>query len=201
MSPLPKSAILARLTRFLSRRSMPTALRDSQQAQDDEIAAIVGLIAKFAPQRPEDLAAWWTNFEADLGQRNTTRSWPSEGEIAASCKAVSSAPTHRLAEGTEIDANAINARRIKAGDPVGEFWVYGTMAAELLQSRAVTDADLRPYRSSLFFNDREVYGEEEARRMEGERLNRHAEAMRRVGGQAQRPMPIPDKRYVEADDE
>ena len=71
----------------------------------------------------------------------------------------------------------VNANRIKAGEAVGDDYIYGGLAAELLKIRRITENDLRPYRSSMFFADRSLHGEDIAKRKEGERKAKHDAAL------------------------
>lgn len=84
MTSLPID-IMSRLRRFLYRRSVPSFMRGDDQAIEDELAAFLKIIEKFAPREPTAFDEWWARFETDIGKRNITRSWPSEGEIYASC--------------------------------------------------------------------------------------------------------------------
>lgn len=176
-SPLHKQAVAARLNRFLSRRSMPRAIEGREQAIADELDALVATVARYAPQQQDALADWWPKFESDLGERNITRSWPSEGEISASCKAVTATPIRRPANGDEVDPEKINANRIREGLPVGDSWVWGRGAADLIRGGHVTEEHLRPYRSSLFFAECDVVKKPEAQRREAERKQHFAAVM------------------------
>lgn len=76
-----------------------------------------------------------------------------------------------------LDECGIIARRIRAQEPIGEFWLYGVLAEELLRNTDITDEDLHPYRSSAFFTRRDLYGEEAVREWENGRKAFHAEVV------------------------
>lgn len=191
---LHETEIRSRLKRFLDRRSMPKFLEDKPQAISDELGAMTRAISRFAPRG--DMSEWWSRFEADLGERNTTRSWPSEGEVSASCKAVTDRSGPRIAEQGSIDPYAINAKRIQNGEAVGDEWFYGRRAVELIEKGLATEGQLRPYRSALFFQMREVWGEDKAREKEAELIRRHEDAKSEGQRNQRGNLAIPDKRHA-----
>lgn len=195
-SPLHKHAVAARLNRFLHRRTMPKSIEGKPQAIADELDALVSVVARFAPQQQESLADWWPRFESDLGERNATRSWPSEGEVAASCKAVSGQTSLRPAEAADIDSGAIWARRIRESGPVADFAMYGRFAVDMIRRGLITEGDLTKWRSNLFFADKDVYGEAEALRREAERKAAHESAMILPGLSEPRQVKIPAVRHI-----
>jgi hypothetical protein len=172
---LREADVLGRLKRFLDRRTMPTALQGKPDAIRDELEAMCRVILKFAGR---EMADWWPKFEAEVGTLNTTRSWPTEGEVAKACRSVSEVRSVTLAEPGDTDPVAFAAKRIKAGETVGDHWLYGPQCLALLKSGLVTDADLAPYRSSLFFAMSNVWGEDKARADEAARRQHHDEARR-----------------------
>ncbi len=193
MNHLRKADISAKLKRFLDRRSMPRALEGKPTAQADELAALVSVIDRYAPQSLND---WWPEFEDDIGSRNETRSWPSQGEVAASCKVVSGPITRRPAEPVDIDSGAIWARRIRESGPVADFALYGRFAVDMIRRGLITEGDLTKWRSNLFFADKDVYGEAEALRREAERKAAHESAMILPGLSEPRQVKIPAVRHI-----
>ena len=79
-----------------------------------------------------------------------------------------------------MDTVAINLGRYENGDVLGEEWVFGRRAVELLNLGA-TERGLDRYRSSLFFKDRDIYGEDQAREIEIGRRRRHDAALEMLG--------------------
>ena len=75
----------------------------------------------------------------------------------------------------------VNTNRIKSGEAVGDDYIYGGLAAELLKVRKITENDLMPYRSSMFFADRSLHGEDIAKRKERERKEKHDAALYAAG--------------------
>lgn len=189
---LHQSEILMRLNRFLERRTLPRSLEGKPQAIADELGAMTRIIGRHASK--SDFGAWWNRFEADLGERNTTRSWPSEGEVASSCKAVSDYSGSRIAEAGSFDPHQIAAKRIAANEAIGDEWIYGRRALELVEKGLTTEGDLRPYRSALFFRMKDQWGADVAREREAELIRRHEDA--ETGQRRQRSIQIPDKRHA-----
>lgn len=83
---------------------------------------------------------------------------------------------NRIYLDTNGDPLKIAGVRIAHGKPVGEGYLFGRMAVDLLRSGYATMADLRKYRSALYFNEKSGLGEEAAKRNEDARLERHAYA-------------------------
>ena len=193
---LHETAIIARLKRFLDRRTMPKFLDAKPQAISDELGAMTRTIARFAPRG--DMSEWWDKFESDIGRRNSTRSWPSDGEIEASCKAVSAPIRNSIAEPGTVDEYAIASRRIQNGESIGDEWLYGRKAVELVQRGLATDGALRPYRSALYFRAKDMWGPERAAEYERELQDRHEEAALSMRSMSERQNVnafIPDKRH------
>jgi len=174
---LREADALGRLKRFLERRTMPTALQGKPDAIRDELEAMCRVIMRHAGR---EMAEWWPKFESEVGALNATRSWPTEGEVLKACRAVSEVRSVTLAEPGDTDPMRVAAKRIKAGETVGDHWLYGPQSVAIVRAGLVTDADLAPYRSSLFFAMAKVWGEEAARAEEAARRQYHDEAKRMV---------------------
>jgi len=160
------------LATFLDRKSVPMNLQGKPNAQAAEVNALIHAVMRFAPR--SDWAEWWERMETAIGERSKTRGWPTEGEIKdAALSLIGSAKVSMNFEPWVADTHAIMAERIKAGAIVGEAWVYGRCAVELIDRGMVTEGQLRPYRSALFFTDKDVYGQAEALRLEADRERRH----------------------------
>lgn len=125
-----------RLNDFLSRRQPPKAFAGNEKAQAEQFMAYLKALKKYAPQG-DALLDWWGRFIDELGQSSETWAWPSEREVWNACKAVSGS-SRRDAPGDawKPDSVAINLRRIENGDPIGEFWLWGRGALQLLAAGA-----------------------------------------------------------------
>lgn len=160
-----------RLRKYIDRRTMPQGFAGNIEAQQAEIAALLAVLSRHAPR--DGLDAWWPRFEAVLGENAKTRAWPSENEIATAAKQARPQTSEGPKEPFKVDALDLNARRMNAGEAVGDSWLYGHYAVALERSGLVTKTTMRQYRSALYFRFKEVYGEDVARDMERALIARH----------------------------
>jgi hypothetical protein len=89
----------------------------------------------------------------------------------------------------------IAAKRIANGEAVGDEWIYGRRALELIEGGLVTEGQLRAYRSALFFRMRDMWGEDAAKKAEAELIQRH-EGAKDLGPVHRGNMQIPNKRHI-----
>lgn len=162
---------------YLARKTVPRDFADNEKAQSAEFAALVRTVLRSAPEI--NYQEWWPRFEDAADSIMQTRVWPSVNQLRAAAKL-----THKGGSGTasvaiNMDSASINARRILRGDPVGDEWIYGRSAVEAIQSGQITEDNLRPYRSGMYFAMRDVIGEDAARERERQYQRRHDEA--RIG--------------------
>jgi hypothetical protein len=162
-----------KLQAFLDRKAVPASLQNKMGAQAAEVGALMAAINRHAPKEREGLA--WDHIERHLDEKAASRSWPTVNELTEACKQAA-AHIRSDVSGMAIDTYAINAERIHNGEPVGDEWLYGRLALELIERRLTTETRLDSYRSGLFFAMRDVWGEEEARRKEAEFKAKHEAA-------------------------
>lgn len=171
---LHESDLKARLTRFLGRKAMPRRLEGKPAAMEDEIASLSRVAAKAAPRGAEALASWWPLFEDALSLQ-CGAVWPTEKEIlSAGRDASKDAPkvAGALPE-RDMRPQAIIARRMQAGEPVGEEWLWGASAVLLIAERLVDERTMSGYRSAAFLARSEAYGRDKALAWEAERKEAH----------------------------
>ena len=161
-----------RLTRFLDRRSVPRRLEDKPQAQADEINALVEALARSAPRDPDALREWWPGFEARIGEAAHS-SWPTIKDVRECAKASLADRPAPEGEKWKIDSAELHARRMKAGEPVGEGWLYGVLACEMISRGLIDRETMERHRKAAFWNRADAYNEEEARRWEADVKQRH----------------------------
>ncbi|MCB5411801.1 hypothetical protein [Pseudogemmobacter faecipullorum] len=205
---LHEADLKSRLTRFLSRKQMPRRFEDKPAAQADEIGALLAVLIRNAPRHMEALTAWWPHFEARLGEICGSM-WPTEKEIRDAAKIATQEapnPTGPAFSGADMREVAITARKMAANEPVGEDWLWGRGAVELIAERLVSRETMERYRKGAFWNRvGSNHPTDEARqsalnaahRWEAEAKERH-EAARQVWGQRNderqhRDASIPDK--------
>ena len=189
----------SKLTRFLGRKSPPKLLDSKPDMQSDEIAALVSALKRVAPRDPDRLSEWWKSFEPAMSE-TCGRMWPTEKEIAQ----VGKATNERLRQMSpqpqstfRLDPAEMAARRMSQGEAVGEGWLYGVSACELIARGLVDEATMRKYRSEAYFSRKRAYGEEKARQWEDEAKARHEHGRviwkSREEKRERRDLPIPDK--------
>jgi hypothetical protein len=89
------------------------------------------------------------------------------------------------------DDTFLAARRIKSGDVVGDQFLWGRLCIEMQDAHGITDAQLAPYRSALFFADKALVEERGALDREARRKELHEVARKRIweGDRGNRPVP------------
>lgn len=182
-----------RLTRFLDRKQAPRHIA-SETAVADEIAALIAAVRSRAPRDPDRLRDWWQAFETALEER-CGRYWPTVQDIGNTAKALAPPPSSGIAEPGEIDSAAYAAARMNAGAAVGDGWLYGVLACELIARRLVDQDTMARYRSRAFLARRLVHGEDAAQAWEAEAKARHEGARdvwkSREAAREQRRLEIP----------
>ncbi len=179
---------------WLQRYSPPQGIKSNPKAMQAEAEALLKVVLRFAPQ--DGYNGWVDDALTQCAYAMKTRAWPTVNELGAAC-------SNRRKEGREAFTDNTQpkddverfAARIHAKQPVGDAWLYGRNAWEMMQRGLVTDADLQPYRSALFFAMRDNWGQERAIAVEAELKRRH-ELARDTGPMKPRDIQMPSKRDV-----
>jgi len=175
MSPLHRHEVAGYLTRFLDRRDTPRRLADKPDLASEEITALAGTIARFAP--PGRLVEWWPAFEARLGETIKGTSWPTQQEAAAVAKETAVVEHVGPAAEFQIDPPAIAARRIAAGEPVGVGALWGADAVQMGVRRLVTAEAVEAYRKAAIAERAKLYSEADVDRWVDARTTEHRAAI------------------------
>lgn len=200
MTAMRTAEISGIFTRWLERYSPPAHMRDNSRAQQDEVTALLGVLLRFAPENGymDFLAKVIDQIELQM----KTRAWPTKGEICAVCidvrKSLQQSQMDKTNSVNMTDV-AIAARRMHRGEPIGENWLYGINACELIRRDLVDQNTLDSYRRGAFLERRASYGEAEALKWEAEAKARHMAAQasaRGENGPAGFSGSVPDKQYV-----
>ena len=96
-----------------------------------------------------------------LKEAHTSRTWPTGKDIgtAVSKSLTTSRSSLPANKGPwKPDTLAINARRIKAGEPVGETYITGKLAERMVAQGLVTEEELAPYLVYLDAHKRSING-------------------------------------------
>lgn len=176
MNSLHDSDLKSRLVRFLGRKQMPRRFEGKPSATDDEIAALLRVLVRNAPRAPDSIGRWWAGFEGALGEA-CGAVWPTEKEVReAAERATKAIPPAALAgkgDSTDMRPIAVTARKMAAGEPVGEDCLWGRTAVEMIAERLVDRGVMDRYRSGAFLKRRALYGEAAALAWEAEAKARH----------------------------
>lgn len=194
--------VLFRVKKFLDRKQMPRRFESKDEARNDEIRALSAAVKRNAPRDPNRLAEWWPMFEARLSEICGAM-WPVEKEIRDAAKqATIEAPRHAVPDGPDMSPPAIIGRRMAAGEAVGEEWLYGRSAVELIAGGHVDEATMRRYRSAAYLSRKAMYKSAAATAWEDDAKARHdeARAAHRARESARpRDISVPDLRADTAD--
>lgn len=197
MSALHKAEITEIFTRWLERYAPPASIRENSRAQQDEVDALLSVLLRSAPRGE---AGPWVRQALDrMEYRMKTRAWPTKAELADVCSKLSQEKARDAVDlsGQDLSPIAINARRMRAGEPVGEGWLYGRNAVELIACGQVDRETMERYRSAAFLSKRKLRGEEDARAWEDAAKAQHEAAKvvyrQRNDEAARRDVGVPDK--------
>lgn len=191
------SELTMRIGRLLQRKEPRAKIRDNAQALKDETSALVGAVRRNCPARGDDLIDWWERFEVAVGEA-CGDFWPNEKAVIAACKTASQAmPQMRdMTGGWVLDPEAIAARKMQAGEAVGENWLWGQDACRIIAKGLIDEATMRAYRSGAFLARKAVHGEAAALAWEAEQKAKHDDARKwfRDSDRSMRDVTPPDKR-------
>lgn len=140
-----------RTMKMLARLNAPRAVNGNPEAAKSEAEFLCKRINGLAPTR--QFTEWFDDFEETLLGNLETRSWPTAKQIGDAAKQI--APKrpqlidHTQPNGYEPDELKINAQRIKNNEQVGENYITGTFANQMVRSGLVTEDELEPYRKYL----------------------------------------------------
>lgn len=173
-----KAEVSANFVRWLERYSPPRNISENTTAQQDEVQSLLGVILKFAPQSGY---VEFTETALDrMDYQMKTRAWPTKGELGLVCsnlrKETAVHRTDMTGDGPDTGTIAINARRMNRGEPVGEGWLYGISACEIIAAGNISEATMKAYRSGAYFARRSMYGEAPARAWQADREAAHEAA-------------------------
>jgi hypothetical protein len=177
--------ITAKFRRYLARRTMPRRIEGNDTAIRDEVAALVNVIRRNCPATPDGLAAWWEGFEARLGETGTGGLWPTEKECrdaASNWNKERPANARKAQSDEELEDERLKkiGALMEEGQPVGDGYLWGRDACELIHRRLVTREVMTGYRSKLFFRHCDVYGEDAALAWEERMKAKHEDAKAQV---------------------
>jgi len=156
-------SVLAHINEFLKEYQPPAHLSENTV----KIAKIRTIAEAVNSSLPEVLSAdaisdVLKSAFIRVAKSHRGKEWPEPQEFV---KVLYSGPAPESAKrdgSGEIDSAAINAKRILAGEAVGEEWLWGTKCHEMISKGLLAPADLEKHRSALFLGCRDLHGEDEA---------------------------------------
>lgn len=196
---LRQAEIAQALTRWLDRYSCPQHLREKPEAAQAEAEKIAGVLSKMAPST--EVQPFLNRVFDALDYQMKTRAWPTVGEVAAVCSNIRKEVTF-TSEPTEAKTPMeIVSAKMERGESVGDGWLWGRDAVDLIRAGKVTREVMEKYRSAAFFARKDTYGEDAALAWEAKAKAAH-EAAKEVARGENGPRGfhanIPNKREVTA---
>jgi hypothetical protein len=171
-------ALYEEFTRWLGRYSPRRTLQQNEQALGDEINALMRMVLKMAPS--SDYLRWLEKVTTNLDFQMKTSAWPTVAEVGAACSNMNKHEAlnnpKRASQFVPKTPMQIAAKRMNEGDAVGDEWLYGRSAVELIEACLVPADTMRKYRSALYFAAKDVWGEDIAKRREAEWIAKHESA-------------------------
>ena len=141
--------ILSELIKMMQGYATPKHL-NTQAKQEDEARNIVRMLnQKFPNDTTEDhIRGTMDRAMLKLKEAHKSRTWPTAADISAAVSKSMSTSKSSLLSGNATwkpDSLEINAKRIKAGEPVGQMYIQGKLAERMVRDGLVTEDELAPY--------------------------------------------------------
>lgn len=171
-----KQAEIARaFSQWLESYSPPRSIAGKPDAMQREAERLTAVLVKFAPS--EGYLGWVDSVLEQVAYQMKTRAWPTVAEIGAACSNARKAGRNDGGpQPTALDVYEIAAMRMKSGEAVGEPYLYGREAVEMIARGLIDEATMTKYRSAAFFARKQAHGEESALLWEAEAKERHESA-------------------------
>ena len=162
------------LAEWLALYSPPRNIAGKPEEVQREMDRLIAVMVKFAPQ--EGYNGWVASVLDQLAYQLKTRAWPTVGELGSACSNARKASRPEGAQTFTMDLYELTANRMKAGEPVGEAYLYGREAVEMIARGLVDQETMTKYRSAAFFARKDIQGEEAALAWEADAKGRHESA-------------------------
>lgn len=141
--------ILSELIKMMQGYATPKHL-NTRAKEEDEARNIVRMLnQKFPNDTTEDhIRGTMDRAMLKLKEAHKSRTWPTAADISAAVSKSMSTSKSSLPSGNATwkpDSLEINAKRIKAGEPVGQMYIQGKLAERMVREGLVTEEQLAPY--------------------------------------------------------
>lgn len=136
--------------KMLGRLNAPRSVQNNNENMKSEAEFLCDQILKLAPSK--NYTQWFTDFQENLLSKMETRTWPTAKEISRSAKEIAPRrPEFKELTPEKYEPNElkINADRINNGEPVGESYVFGSLAEQMVRVGLVAEKQLQPYKEYL----------------------------------------------------
>lgn len=167
-----------RLDGWLGRYTPPKAIRSNPEAVKQELMSLLRIMLKYAPT--EGYERWCQQAFDACSEIMKTRAWPTANELGSACiglrKEAQGSAHYGYSRPEARTAAEITAGKIAQGEAVGEGWLYGILACELIANKLVSQSDMTRYRSAAYHNRCQMYGEDAALNWERDAKERHEAA-------------------------
>lgn len=159
-----KRIISGWLIEFLKRYEVPTHL-DQNSIREEMVLMVEDINSEI----PNDMNEGGLRYVLDqigsyIRKNQTTRKWPT---ISLFVKGVKDSKGNVVEDHLASPINkewddplVINAKRIKSGEAVGDWYIIGKGANQMLERGLVTYEELKPYQKSLEYQKKQMYREE-----------------------------------------
>ena len=140
--------ITGELLKMLEGYATPKHLNTDKKHRDEITNMARMLNTKFPNDTTEDhIVGTMDRAMLKLKEAHKSRTWPTAADIstAVSKSMTTSKSSLPKAIGWKPDSLEVNAKRIKAGEPVGEMYIQGKMAERMVRDGLVTEEELAPY--------------------------------------------------------
>lgn len=139
-----------KMLNLLGRLNAPRAVQGNSESMKSEAEFLCDKIIKLAPTK--GYIDWFKDFEESLLSNLETRTWPTAKEISRAAKEIAPKRQEFLElppEKYQPNELKINAKRIQKGEPVGESYVMGALAEQMVRAGLVEPSQLEPYKKYL----------------------------------------------------
>lgn len=174
------------VTDFLRQYQRPSHLdNDAALREISTIAEEVNALASTSLS-PEDFKARIIEACRQLRKTYMQRTWPTPAHFIKAMELVAIKANRTVTRDDPVTSlptsSQLVAKRIIDGEPVGDSWLYGKMALQLLSEGLVSQADIDRYRDGLRKSAEEVYSQGQVAEMFERLENRHADAIAVAAG-------------------
>jgi len=127
---------------------------DTRKKEEDEVRNIVRMINQKFPNETtaEHIKGTMDRAMLKIKEAHKSRTWPTAADIAIAVSKSMTSQRSALPTNSgpwKPDPLELNAKRIRAGEPVGEMYIQGKMAERMLARGMVTEEQLAPYLAYL----------------------------------------------------